>query len=138
MNEMTVTEKVAFLKGLMEGLDFQADTKEAKIIKMMAEILSDLAEEVVTLQDDVDDINEYLEAVDEDLTNVEEELFDCYDEDEDDCCCDCDCDCDCDCEDEDCYEVTCPHCGDTVCFEEIPEDESFPCPSCHEDIPLDK
>ena len=63
MSEMTVTEKVAYLKGLMEGLDFQADTKEAKIIKMMADILSDLADEVVGLQDDVDDINEYLDDI---------------------------------------------------------------------------
>ena len=38
---MTVTEKVAYLKGLMEGLDFQADTKEGKIIKLMADILED-------------------------------------------------------------------------------------------------
>jgi len=131
MSEMTVTEKVAYLKGLMEGLDFQADTKEAKIIKMMAEILSDLAEEVVSLQDDVDDINEYLEAVDEDLTNVEEEIFGDVCDEDDECCCGCD---ECD---DDCYEVTCPHCGETVCFEEEPEKDSFPCPSCQKDIPLD-
>ena len=134
MSEMTVTEKVAYLKGLMEGLDFQADTKEGKIIAMRADILSDLADEITAVQDDVDDINEYLEAVDEDLTNVEEELFgDLCDEDEDDCCCCEDCE---DCE-EDCYEVTCPHCGDTVCFEEVPEEKSFPCPSCQKEIPLD-
>ena len=126
---MTVTEKVAYLKGLMEGLDFQAETKEGKIIKLMADILEDLALEITECQDDIDDINEYLEAVDEDLTNVEEEIFgDLYDDD-DDCCC-------CDCEDEDCYEVDCPHCGETVCFEEAPEEDSFPCPACSKDIPL--
>ncbi len=129
---MTITEKVAYLKGLMEGLDFQADTKEGKLIKLMADILDDMAEEILTLQDDVDDINEYLEAVDEDLTNVEEEIFGEYDDDDLDCdCCDC-----CD-EEEDCYEVTCPSCENTVCFEEIPEDKVFPCPACGKDIPLD-
>lgn len=128
---MTVTEKVAYLKGLMEGLDFQADTKEGKIIKLMADILEDLALEVTDCQDDIDDINEYLEAVDEDLTHVEEEIFgDLLDDDEDECCC-------CDgCDDEDCYEVECPHCGETVCFEEEPETESFPCPACSKEIPL--
>ncbi len=89
---MTITEKVAYLKGLMEGLEFDTETKEGKVIKMMADILEDMAGEIVALQDDVDDINEYLEAVDEDLTNVEEELFgECCD---DDCCC-------CECEDDD-------------------------------------
>ena len=129
---MTVTEKVAYLKGLMEGLDFQADTKEGKIIKLMADILDDLALEVTEAQDDIDDINEYLEAVDEDLTTVEEELFGEYDDDED-----CDCHCCDDCDGEECYEVVCPHCGETVCFEEEPENGVFPCPACSQDIPLD-
>jgi len=129
---MTVTEKVAYLKGLMEGLDFQADTKEGKIIKLMADILEDLALGLTETQDDIDDINEYLEAVDEDLTNVEEELFgDCED---DDCCCE-DCE-DCEEEDDDCYEVECPHCKEIVCFEEEPEADSFPCPACSKPIPL--
>ena len=131
---MIVSEKVAYLKGLMEGLDFQADTKEGKIIKLMADILEDMAEEILTLQDDVDDINEYMEAVDEDLTNVEEELFGEFEDD--DCDCDCDC-CDCDCDEEECYEVVCPSCENTVCFEEIPENKVFPCPACGKDIPLD-
>ncbi|MBR2615997.1 MAG: hypothetical protein IKC69_04910 [Clostridia bacterium] len=126
---MTVTEKVAYLKGLMEGLDFQADTKEGKIIKLMADILEDLALEITECQDDIDDINEYLEAVDEDLTTVEEELFGDYDDE--DCCC-----CDCSDDEEECYEVECPHCGETVCFEEEPDSESFPCPACGKEIPL--
>ncbi len=130
---MLISEKVAYLKGLMEGLDFQAETKEGKIIKLMAEILDDMAEEILNTQDEVDDINEYLEAMDEDLTNVEEEIFGEFDDD-----CDCDCeDCDCDCEEEDCYEVTCPHCGNNICFEEMPENNVFPCPACSKDIPLD-
>ncbi|MBR5295317.1 MAG: hypothetical protein IKU24_01855 [Clostridia bacterium] len=133
---MIISEKVAYLKGLMEGLDFQAETKEGKIIKLMADILEDMAEEILATQDEVDDINEYLEAVDEDLTNVEEEIFGEYDD------CDCDCeDCDdydCCCEDdEDCYEVTCPHCGNNICFEEMPESKVFPCPACSKEIPLD-
>lgn len=84
---MTVTEKVAYLKGLMEGLDFKAESKEEKIIAMMADILEDMANEIVGVQDDIDDINEYLELVDEDLTNVEKELFgECCD-DGCSCCC---------------------------------------------------
>ena len=130
---MTVTEKVAYLKGLMEGLDFKADTNEGKIIAMMADVLESLALEVTDMQDDIADINEYLEAVDEDLTTVEEELF-----------CDCDCDdCEDDCcsccgEDEDCYEVECPHCGEIVEFDELPENAVIACTACGKDIPLDE
>lgn len=129
---MTVNEKVAYLKGLMEGLEFDAETKEGKIIALMADILEDLAEEVLVAQDDIDDINEYLEAMDEDLTNVEEEIFGEFDDD-----CDCDCDCDCCEDDEECYEVICPSCGNNICFEEMPEEKSFPCPACSEPIPLE-
>ncbi len=130
---MTVAEKVAYLQGLMEGQKIDKDTDQGKILHLMAQILGELAEEVTECQDDIDDINEYLEAVDEDLTTVEEELFgedfcDCDCED-DDCCCD-------GCEDDECYEVVCPHCGNAVCFEEEPEGESFPCPSCTKEIPL--
>ena len=127
---MTVTEKVAFLKGMMEGMEFQTDSKEGKLIKLMAEILEDLAQGVTECQDDIDDINEYMEAMDEDLTHVEEELFGEFDDEDDECCCD-------ECEDEDCYEIECPHCGETVCFKEAPEGKTFPCPSCSKEIPLD-
>ena len=44
----------------MEGLEFDAETKEGKVIKMMADILEDLANEVTDVQDDVADINEYM------------------------------------------------------------------------------
>ncbi|MBQ4037221.1 MAG: hypothetical protein IJC84_03760 [Clostridia bacterium] len=139
---MTINEKVAYLRGLMEGLDFQTDTKEGKIIKLMADILEDMSEELLETQDSVDDINEYLEAMDEDLTTVEEALFDEYDDEDDDCCCDCDdCDDDCDCEDcgcdEECYQVTCPHCKKTVCFELAPESNVVVCPCCGGNIPLE-
>ena len=138
---MTITEKVAYLKGLMEGLEFAADTKEAKIIKMMAEILEDMALEIVEAQDGIDDINEYLEAMDEDLTNVEEEIFGEFDEDFEDCDCgceDCDCDdCDCDdCDDCDCFEILCPSCKKVICLEECPEGDKILCPVCGAEIPL--
>jgi hypothetical protein len=129
---MTITEKVAYLKGLMEGLEFDTDSKEGKIISYMADILEDMAAELADTQDDIDDINEYLEAVDEDLTNVEEELFGDLMDEEDDCCC-----CDgCD-EEEDCFEVLCPHCKEVICLEEAPEGDSITCPVCAKEIPLD-
>ena len=127
---MTVTEKVAYLKGLVEGLDFDADKKETKVINAVLDVLEDLALAVSDLDDEMAVVTEQLDAVDEDLADLEEVFY----EELDDCDCDCDCDCDdcCDC-DEDMYEVECPACGELIYFdEEIILDGKAECPACGE------
>ena len=124
---MTVTEKVAYLKGLVEGLDFDADKKETKVINAVLDILEDLALAVSDLDAEMAVVTEQLDAVDEDLADLEEVFY----EELDDCDCDCD-DCDCDC-DEDMYEVECPNCGELIYFdEEIILDGKADCPACGE------
>ena len=108
---MTVTEKVAYLKGLVEGLDFDKDDKETKVINAVLDVLEDLALAVSDLDDEMVVVTEQLDAVDEDLADLEEIFYEEYD----DCDCDCD-DCDCDC-DEDMYEVECPNCGEILEFD---------------------
>ena len=77
------------------------------------------------------------EEIDEDLGVVEEDVYcdddgddcdccDCCDCEDDDCDC-CDCDCDCDCE---CFEIECPACGETVCFDSTIDPEDLACPAC--------
>ena len=87
---MTITEKVAHLKGLVEGMDF-AESKESKVLNEVLDILEDIALTVSDLDDEMGLVTEQLDAVDEDLADLEE-VF--YDECED--CCDCDDDCCCD------------------------------------------
>ena len=124
---MTVTEKVAYLKGLVEGLEFDADKKETKVINAVLDILEDLALAVSDLDDEMELVTEQLDAVDEDLADLEEIFYDeC-----DDCDCDDDCDC-CGCDDE-MYEVECPNCGEMIYFdEEIILDGEAECPACGE------
>ena len=87
---MTVTEKVAYLKGLVEGLDFDDDKKETKVINAVLDVLEDLALAVSDLDDEMVVVTEQLDAVDEDLADLEEVFY----EEMDDCdCCDCDCGC---------------------------------------------
>ena len=126
---MTVTEKVAYLKGLVEGLGLDEDKSETKVIKAMMDVLDDLALTVADLSDDVDIMAEQLDAVDEDLGDLEEFVYD----DEDECdCCDYD---DCDCCDDDLYEVECPACHESVYVDEsILEDGSIECPNCGEKL----
>ena len=128
---MTVTEKVAYLKGLVEGLDFDKDDKETKVINAVLDVLEDLALAVSDLDDEMALVTEQLDEVDEDLAELED-IF--YDE-----CDDCDCDCDdcCDC-DEDMYEVECPSCGEVIYFDgEIIEDGEAECPNCGESLEFD-
>ena len=119
---MTITEKVAHLKGLVEGMDF-AESKESKVLNEVLDILEDIALTVSDLDDEMGLVTEQLDAVDEDLADLEE-VF--YDECEDWC----DCDDDCCCDDE-MYEVECPECGETVYFdEEIILEGEAECPNC--------
>lgn len=127
---MTLTERVAFLRGLMEGSEVDGTTKEGRILKEMLEILDDLALTVTDVENDVAELSEQVDAIDEDLSAVEDDVY----EDEDD---ECDCEDD-DFNDEDLYEVVCPKCGDTVYVDdEILDDGSIECPNCGELLEFD-
>lgn len=143
MEFRTLTEKVAYLKGLMEGLN-----RDDKVIALMADILSDMANEIEDLQCDVEELSEVVDTIDEDLGEVEKDFYE-IDEDECDCGCghshcdeyDYDEDDDDDediFDDEDLYEVTCPTCSDTICLNEaMIEEGSISCPNCGELLEFD-
>ncbi len=124
---MTLTEKVAYLKGLAEGLALDESKPEIKVIKAMMDILDDLALTVADLEDGLDLVSEQLDAVDEDLDELEGFVYEELDDDCD-CCCD-----DCDDEDEEFYDVECPSCGEVICVDrDILEEGSINCPKCDE------
>ena len=148
---MNLTEKSAYIKGLAEGLEFDKTTKEGKILAALMELVDELAKEVAGIKQDIDEIdedldylNEYVEELDDDLQAVEDFLdeeveddFD-YDDDEDedyeddDFYCDGDCE-GCDgCDDEEFFEIVCPSCGETVCFDQELDPETLTCPACGE------
>ena len=122
---MTVTEKAAYLKGLAEGLDLDADKPESKLIKAMIEVIDEMALSVSDLEDSMDMVVEQLDAVDEDLAEVEDYLF----EEDDDYS---------EAEDGDYFEVECPACGETICLDEsILTKDSIECPACGETLEFD-
>ena len=132
---MTLGERAAYIKGLAEGMELDTASKEGKVITALIELCSDMAEEIAALDERVDTVHAYCEELDEDLGGVEEILLeDDYDDgDEFDCDGDC-CNCDEDCElaDEDYFEVECPACGDTICFDGSIDPEELICPACGE------
>ena len=132
---MTIAEKVAHLKGLMEGLNC-----DDKVLNAIVDILEDLAYDVEDVQDALAEVGEQVELIDEDLESLENDYYEFDDKDCDcDCCCDDDdCDCDCCCDDDDLYEVECPACGEVICIDGCIVDEGeMDCPNCGEHLEFD-
>ena len=123
---MTVSEKVAYIKGLTDGLKLDEDKDEVKVIKALIDVVDELTQELTALEEDFDELCEQVDEVDEDLGAVEEYVYD----DE------CDDDCDCGCEEE--LAVECPECGETIYIdEEIAEEGKMTCPCCGTDLEFD-
>ena len=122
---MDISEKVAYLKGLAEGLGLESSTKEGKILSVMIDVLDDIALELEDLRDVQEELEEGLDAVSEDLSDVESLLFEPEEDEEED-------------EDESVYETTCPNCEEEIYFDEdILEDGYVECPNCGEKLEFD-
>lgn len=116
---MTISEKVAYLKGLAEGLDLDTTkSKEGKLISVMIGIMEELAMSVEDLEENALNLGEEIDVLSDDLADVEEVVFDDEDEDEEDY-------------DDDWFEVECPTCGaDIVVDDEALADGEVECPGC--------
>ena len=82
---MDICEKIAYIKGLAEGLNLDETTKEGKILAAVIDLLGDITSEICEIEDGCDELMEQIDAVDEDLSTVEDII---YGDDEDDCDCD--------------------------------------------------
>ena len=141
---MTISEKSAYLKGLMDGLKLSTETDEGKMIGAIVDLLGDMAKRITDIEETTIAISDELDEIEEDLDAIEDYILD---EDEDD---DWDDDDDDDDEDEDedwddegfdfgdedsiIYEVECA-CGERIQFdEETLEKGSMICPNCGETL----
>ncbi|MCL2366167.1 MAG: hypothetical protein FWC75_03870 [Oscillospiraceae bacterium] len=133
---MSIKEKVAYIKGLAEGLGLDSDVKTEKLIDVIIDTLDEMADEIEALNQNALDIGDELDAISDDLEEVEEFLFGDEDDDYDDF--------DFDNDEDGCgcgfcggggfsYEVACPACGAEV---ELDESDlaldSINCPKCNE------
>ena len=122
---MTVSEKVAYLKGLAEGLGIGSETKEEKMLTAILEALDVIAEEIDSLDENQLDIGEELDALSDDLADVESVVYDEWDDDEDECCCD----------EDDMFSVVCPACNEEITLDESVLDlGEIDCPNCGEKL----
>ncbi len=134
---MTTSEKVAYLKGLAEGLGIDKETKEGRVLGAIMDILEDMAHDIEDLEENAWELGEAIDQVSDDLADIEDIVYDVDDDDDDDDdedCCGCCCDGD---EDEEptFYEVTCPACENTITIDEdVLALGSIECPNCGETL----
>ena len=151
---MTITEKAAYLRGLVEGQELDPEAGEGKLWHVLSELVGDMAAELKSLREDQDDLSDSLDEVEVGMDYLEELLQEDYDDygdfedeeddgeiypfsssggfrivddedDEDDYV-----------DDEDdpegvYYEVECPNCREVISFsDETLEEGSIQCPNC--------
>ena len=145
-----VSKKVAYLKGMAEGMNLQEDSMQNRLILRMLEALEEISEELEAIEARQDEAEQYIDELDSDLGDVEEFLFGEEDEEED-------CGCGCghhhhhdedewddeeeyDEEDEDdgidFIEYECPHCKTSVYYDQEAFDleEEHLCPECGKEL----
>ncbi len=150
---MTISEKSAYLKGLMDGLKLDTETNEGKMIAAIVDLLGDMSKRMVDIEDTTIAISDELDEIEEDLDAIEDFIMDEDDEEDDwddegDDYYDPEEDEDEDAEDEEepeegfdfgdedstIYEVECA-CGNVIDFDEkVLESGSIVCPNCGETL----
>ena len=141
---MTISEKSAYIKGLMDGLNLDTEKAEGKLISALVELMGDVTKKLTDVEETTIAISDELDEIEEDLDAIEDYILDEEDEDWDE-----------DYEDEDdewdedeeyeegfdfgdedstIYEVECA-CGEIITFdEETLEQGSMICPNCGETL----
>lgn len=125
---MTISEKVAYLKGLAEGLDLDTQkSKEGKLISVMIGILEEVGLSIEDLEENSLALGEEIDALSDDLADVESIVYDeDYDgEDKED-------------DEEDFFEVECPNCEEPLVIDDQALAEGvIVCPNCETKFSLD-
>ena len=139
---MTISEKAAYLKGMMDGMALNTDSNEGKMIAAIVDLLGDMGKRITDIEDTTIAISDELDEIEEDLDAIEDFIMDeedyddeDFDDDEDEL------------DEEDpeegfefgnedttIYEVECA-CGEVIDFdEETLEKGSITCPKCGETL----
>ena len=123
---MTISEKVAYIQGLFDGLGLDGEKSgEARILSEVLDVLKEVGQQLDGMDAAMDQFDEELDALGDSVADLEEAVFDGEDEqdgdfdglDDDD--------------DEDFFEIPCPTCGEDL----LVDDEALAagvvdCPVC--------
>lgn len=150
---MKTSEKVAYLKGLADGVGLDKECKQDKLIAAIIDVLDTISKDIEELDENTLDLSDEIDAISEDLADIESIVYGeyddecCCDEYDDECCCgghDDDCCCDESDYDDDCccghshhhhheeHTCCCGHHHDDTVFYEVT------CPACENTITIDE
>ena len=132
---MTISEKVAYLKGLADGMELEKDaSKEGKLILKIIDILENVGLDLEDLESEVEDLGDAVDVLSEDVEDLETIVYEDWDEYEDE---------DelpfvtSDEDDDDFFEVECPSCGEDIVIDESALDAGeVSCPNCGDKFSL--
>ena len=123
---MTISEKVAYIQGLFDGLKLDTEKSgEARILSEVLDVLREVGQQLDGMDAAIDQFDEELDALGDSVADLEEAVFDDEEEDEDftgfedeD-------------DEEDFFEIPCPTCGEDL----VVDDEALAagvvdCPVC--------
>jgi len=126
---MSAREKIAYLKGLIDGQNLADSPQKASFYAALVDALESLAAAAVEHDEVHVELNDYLEQLDEDVAELEDTVDALLDDDFND-----------DGEDYEDFEgdeeefdsVCCPHCSKDFFYEPAAydEDEELLCPHC--------
>ena len=118
MDQMDLNARAAYIRGMMNGMEFDAASKEGKVIAAMMDLLEQMAAVVTDHDDALYQVYDELETLDEDMDDLISFLAGDEGDGEDD-------------EEDAVYEVTCPNCKTvSTVDEETLLNSELVCPNC--------
>ncbi len=106
---MELTERAAYIKGLMDGMKLDEEKNEAKVLRAISELLCDVTKEIEVISQENDELFEKTDELDEAIDVL---LEDVYGED-------------------DILEAECPKCNAVfVLKDHMIDNGEIVCPSC--------
>lgn len=118
---MTITEKVAYIQGLFDGLGLDKEASgQARVLSEMLDVLREVGQQLDGMDAAMDQFDEELDTLGDTVADLEQAVFDDEEEDLDDAD-----------EDEDFFQIPCPTCGEEL----VVDDEALAagvvdCPVC--------
>lgn len=129
---MDISEKIAYIQGLADGLELEEESDEGRVIGEMLRVLSDVADHLTGLESGMDILFQQVQDLTEDFDDyLMSDNWACGDELQpgDEIIAD---------YEGDIYQVICPYCAEEICLtEEMLDQGEVDCPVCHSNLELD-
>ena len=118
---MSAFEKVAYLKGLIEGMEIDTQSGKGKLFSVIVDILEDLSSDIAGIEESVCDLAQKTDILSDDISEIENIVYDHDDND------------------DDTDDFRCPGCPvDNVGDEPEPLFFELTCPACDKTITVDE